>query len=164
MATNKEFSKSVRDMLNKCGEVLFSKGQEYAGEDYDRLGNFKEATKLFYSHLNRNANQKTVLWGYLLKHLTAIAAMVRGSTPYTREAWDEKIGDAINYLLILSAMVDEEQRIVQANGTITDLEEAGLISAPNLKLNLKDYPAKKLDARRKSVYSKRAKTVEEVLI
>lgn len=110
MATNKQVNASIKRILNKCGEVLISKGDEYSGEDIDRLANFKEACNIKYkTSVYNKPTQKKVLWGYLLKHLTSIQAMCcMVGKPPTREQWDEKIGDAINYLLLLSAMVDEE--------------------------------------------------------
>ena len=41
------------------------------------------------------------------KHLVSISDMVPNAKNYPPETWQEKIGDTINYLLILSAMVKE---------------------------------------------------------
>jgi hypothetical protein len=109
----------MQEMITKCGKVLAAKGIGYSTGDDDRLGNFKAGVEL-NTIPGRKSNQKTVLWGYLLKHLTSINVMCRyrtGNQP-TREQWDEKIGDAINYLLLLSAMVDEEIREEQEAGKL----------------------------------------------
>jgi hypothetical protein len=104
MATSKQVTDSIRRILDMCGKTLIEKGNHYAGEDRDRLKNFKAGAAL-----NGNDNCKTVLWGYLVKHLVSIQYMCRMTrNKPDRAQWDEKLGDAINYLLLLSAMVDEE--------------------------------------------------------
>jgi hypothetical protein len=109
MATNKDVAASIQRLIKKCGETLVRKGDEYSGSEMDRLGNFKTACQIARLR-ERNYTQMEILWGYLLKHITSIHYMItirRGEKP-TREQWDEKLGDAINYLLLLSAIVDED--------------------------------------------------------
>jgi hypothetical protein len=110
MATNKQVRESIKRILNTCGEVLLDKGEEYAGDDKDRLLNFKTGA-LIGSTYNHTIDQKQVLWGYMLKHITSINYMCRMTKGVPdRAQWDEKIGDCINYLLLLSAMIDDEIR------------------------------------------------------
>jgi hypothetical protein len=113
MATHSEVTKSIQDILNKCADILNKKGKHYAGTDADRLLNFKVANEIFSAGYRQvNNTPKRVLWGYLLKHLTSICYMchMKSENAPSREDWDEKIVDSINYLLLLSAMVDEEIR------------------------------------------------------
>ena len=46
--------------------------------------------------------------GMLSKHLISVSDMCMGEQQYSKEQWDEKITDSINYFLILRAIVEEE--------------------------------------------------------
>ena len=48
--------------------------------------------------------------GMLAKHLSSLEQMVRmdKKLSYANNVWEEKLGDAINYLILLEAMVYEE--------------------------------------------------------
>lgn len=48
------------------------------------------------------------LWGFLKKHLTSVLDLVDGSKPVTKAMVDEKVGDAINYLVLLEAVLLED--------------------------------------------------------
>lgn len=46
----------------------------------------------------------------LAKHIVSVYDMcLTGSEHYGADAWDEKITDSINYLILLRAIVKEEQ-------------------------------------------------------
>ncbi len=49
------------------------------------------------------------LWGMATKHLVSISDMVSQGRDYSEDVWDEKIGDAINYLILLRAMVFDSE-------------------------------------------------------
>lgn len=110
MATVKEVNASIFRIMKIVQETLTKKGDEYTGEDADRLGNFKVAAKIATTARGGvDMNPKRALWGYLLKHLTSIyymCCMVKKKP--SRADWDEKLVDAVSYILLLSAMVDEE--------------------------------------------------------
>jgi hypothetical protein len=116
LATSKEVNESIKRILDICSGTLVAKGKAYSGGSRDRLENFKVASIINAHglHCIKGMNQKKILWGYLLKHLTSINYMciagAKGTPKPSRADWDEKIGDSINYLLLLSAMVDEEIR------------------------------------------------------
>jgi hypothetical protein len=112
VATRKEVNESIRRLMALCSDVLNKKGADYAGDSEDRLKAFKIG-KLLNQYKNADPqtdieNGKRVLWGYLLKHITSISSMCISRKHSTREEWDEKLIDSINYLLLLSAIVDEE--------------------------------------------------------
>ena len=46
--------------------------------------------------------------GMLSKHLISVSDMCMDERKYSKEQWDEKITDSINYFLILRAIVEEE--------------------------------------------------------
>lgn len=100
--TNEVFGKIVDDQLNYCRELLLSKGQEYATER-DRLIAFRKAAAL------EGVQPKAALWGMATKHFVSLADMCMINTPGgSVEKWTEKITDAINYLLLLKAVISEE--------------------------------------------------------
>lgn len=62
-------------------------------------------------HFERSAGllggtRELALMHLFAKHLTCIVEMAEDPDSYSGDQWDEKLTDAINYLLILSAMVD----------------------------------------------------------
>jgi hypothetical protein len=84
--------------------VLLKKSEEYATED-DKLHNFKIASAL------SGETAEQALWGFCIKHLVSISDMVAAgrTKQFTNDQWDEKIGDAINYLILLRAQVLETE-------------------------------------------------------
>lgn len=100
------FNKAVKEQLTQCEAMLIGKGEEYApgamAESADRLAHFKKAAAII------SGTPKEALLGMLAKHLVSISDMCTDGRQYTKERWNEKITDSINYLLILRAMVEEE--------------------------------------------------------
>lgn len=97
--TNAMFEAIFNEQIEQCRKVLFLKAQEYA-TDEDRLHNFKLAAAL------TQGTPEQALWGFAVKHLVSISDMVKDGE-YPKAVWDEKIGDAINYLILLRAQVIE---------------------------------------------------------
>lgn len=100
------FANSISEMVDKSLDTLIKKGKSYSSDE-DRLHNFRVAAAL------QGISEKEALAGMLAKHLVSVFDMVKTDEsrprPYSSAVWDEKIGDAINYLLILRAMVDIER-------------------------------------------------------
>ena len=96
------FNDCIEKRIDKCKQVLVKKADEYATED--RLHNFKVAAEL------QGVNILTALAGMMAKHTVSVYDLIqevqKGDRPH-REMWDEKIGDSINYLLLLDAAVEE---------------------------------------------------------
>ena len=97
---NTEFEKILQDRLNKIESVLSNKAKEYAQQG-DRLFNFKVA-----ANINRTTPEKA-LWGMATKHLVSVIDLVEGRLPATKENVNEKCGDMINYLILLTAIFEE---------------------------------------------------------
>lgn len=105
--TAAEFDAILSARLDKIKSVLASKGAEYAS-DKDRLHNFKRAASDFPS--SGIDGPADALLGMMRKHWVSIADLVdRKATngEVGRAAIDEKIGDAINYLILLEAILVE---------------------------------------------------------
>lgn len=131
--TIKTFNTIVHEQINTCTNMLIGKGLEYAPgaaakleesgrlieqpngqiafgcqiapvfESKDRLAHFKKAAAIM------NTTPKAALLGMLSKHIVSVSDMCTDNRDYPIEKWDEKITDSINYLLILRAIVEEEQ-------------------------------------------------------
>lgn len=101
--TTEEFNVIVEKRLESIKRILITKSKEYAISE-DRLYNFRRGAKF------TNKTPYETLWGYLTKHLVSIHDMVEGKRSYTPEAVEEKIGDAINYLILLEALLLEEEK------------------------------------------------------
>jgi len=94
------FQQLLERRIGKIQETLSSKAKEYATED--RLHNFKQAASI------NSVSQKMALWGMSTKHLVSVIDMVDGVQVPTKHKIDEKIGDLINYLILLEAALIEE--------------------------------------------------------
>jgi hypothetical protein len=109
---NAEEFEAVYDQMSTMSRwTLVEKAKEYAS-DGDRLHNFKIAAALTQS------SEEQALWGFLVKHLVSLSDMVTSGDEYTDAQWDEKIGDAINYLFLLRAQVQE----TKSNRTALDVK------------------------------------------
>ena len=97
-----EFNNIVTNQMKKCWETLFNKGNEYSVQG-DRLSHFKKAAAVM------DSTPKAALFGMLSKHLISLSDMCMDKRKHPKEVWSEKITDSINYLLILAAIVEEEQ-------------------------------------------------------
>lgn len=110
------FNKVILEQIERCKNTLCKKAEEYATED--RLHNFKVAATI------QNCLPTTALGGMMAKHTVSVFDMLteleKGNS-FPIELWNEKIGDSINYLLLLSAMLREKPsecgcfRIVEAS-------------------------------------------------
>ncbi|MDD2679530.1 MAG: hypothetical protein PHO03_01830 [Candidatus Omnitrophica bacterium] len=97
----KDFERLFDRRVGACREVMIEKAKEYASED-DRLHNFERGADFL------KQNPSTVCLNYMTKHLVSIYDIVQGEEQVTQALLDEKIGDAINYLILLEAcLVDE---------------------------------------------------------
>lgn len=97
------FENILSERLKKCIDTLSVKANEYATED--RLHNFKVAAQL------QNCTPITALAGMMAKHTVSVYDLVQrqeNGLVVTKEMWDEKIGDHINYLLLLDALITEK--------------------------------------------------------
>jgi hypothetical protein len=100
------FNQVVESRTEKIKSVLAKKATEYASAK-DRLHNFKTAA------LFDGITPERALWGMMLKHLTSVRDMVHGleQEPFDHcpdaALWDEKLGDSINYLVLLEGLIAE---------------------------------------------------------
>lgn len=98
---NNEFQQVLDVQIEQTKNVLAGKAEEYA-TDNDRLSNFKRAAHL------KGTNQPQAVTGMMAKHTVSVYDMVEEGKAYSAAEWDEKIGDHINYLILLKATLIEE--------------------------------------------------------
>jgi hypothetical protein len=102
-----DFKKVLQNRMNQTWGVLALKAKEYAS-DSDRLHNFKRAAAM------QNITPEKALIGMFAKHMVSILDMVDDLTidRHSRmETWDEKLGDAVNYLILLEGLIAERHNV-----------------------------------------------------
>lgn len=102
--TNEQFNEILQCRVGQIYATLSSKAKEYSSEG-DRLHNFKVAATIT-SQIPERA-----LWGMLMKHLVSVQDIVEGLETKCflpkKELVEEKIGDLINYLILLEGTIKE---------------------------------------------------------
>ena len=97
----KEFDFIINDAIKHIKKTLAEKRIEYANDD-DIFYNFELGAKL-----SKDSTKEQTLWNYNTKHIASIIGMIFNDVPLNKELVREKIGDAINYLILLQAMFFE---------------------------------------------------------
>ena len=101
---HQDFNLLLEDIIDKTKKVLWAKSDEYSTKE-DKLHNFKKAARI------ANNTPEQALKGMLLKHEVSISDMVEQSASdpdkITIERVQEKIGDNINYLILLAGLFIE---------------------------------------------------------
>lgn len=95
------YENAIESMIGHCGRTLLKKHKEYATED--DFHNFNVAAAL------QHITPQQALIGMMDKHVVSVHDLVNEHAEgreVSAEVWREKIGDNINYLLILWAMVE----------------------------------------------------------
>ena len=98
--TPKRFNAILHNRLNSSQDILEKKAKEYA-QDNDRLFNFRLAAQI------NGTSMEKALWGMATKHLVSVMDLVEGRLVATNAIVDEKIGDMINYLILLEAVLKD---------------------------------------------------------
>ena len=102
-----EFNKLVDQRIEFIKAVLQKKGAEYAN-DKDVFHNFEEGTKMSF-----HDKREMVAWEYMMKHMISIKDMIASKDAYSEYTIREKFGDAINYLILMEAMMLDSNGIQQ---------------------------------------------------
>lgn len=105
--TRKQFVQDVvQRRVQLIKDVLQSKNEEYAGQE-DVFKAFTEALPLSF-----HDTKQAVAWEFMVKHLQSIKMIIEarsksGKIP-DEKVLEEKIGDAINYLILIEGMFKED--------------------------------------------------------
>ncbi len=101
IVNTEEFDLVVSSRIKRIQQVLNKKAAEYS-KPHDRMHNFNWAAQL-----DEGQTTEEALWGMMKKHLASVHDLVHAShyapASITEELIDEKIGDSINYLILLEA-------------------------------------------------------------
>lgn len=99
-----EFSEVVDERIRKIVDTLREKAIEYSG-DGDRFHTFKVGARIM------GTTPEKALQGMMLKHLVSVFDLIdwagTDDERITVELIDEKIGDTINYLILLEGMLKQ---------------------------------------------------------
>jgi hypothetical protein len=102
------FNQLLEDRFEKTRNILIEKNKEY-GLTEDVLHSFREQADFSVHNTG-----PSVCWELMVKHLYSVRRMVKDfevtGMPPTEELMNEKIGDTINYLILLEAMFKEIQQ------------------------------------------------------
>ena len=95
----------ISDFLDEhCHKVMEGKGAEYSRGEYDVNSNFKRVAEAI------GQDPVTVAYVYLAKHFDSISNFVKTRSTPSGEPIMGRIGDAVNYLLILASLLEEGVR------------------------------------------------------
>ena len=101
------FNTIVKERCEKILAILSKKAEEYAKDD-DRFHNFNIAARM------ADTTPEKALKGMMLKHEVSVMDLIEWADTQpeklTDEIIDEKIGDNINYLILLEGMLKKRVR------------------------------------------------------
>jgi len=98
----KEFDKLVEHRMEVCKETLGLKAKHYATVG-DRLHNFKDGAFI------NNCTPEQYALSLVTKHIVAIKDAILSGKLMSEEFAEEKIGDIINYMLLIEALNTERR-------------------------------------------------------
>lgn len=102
-----EFNSIIASQIEKVESLLYKKNDgEYATDD--KLHNFRVAADL------QGVSLRQALGGMLAKHTVSLYDMINSEKIHSMEKWDEKLIDHTVYLLLLKAVLTEEETLRMA--------------------------------------------------
>ena len=97
------FTDMVFSRLGSISRVLSHKGTEYQSDkNSNRFQNFIDLSDF------EDVPSPEILWGMARKHLWSVIEIVKFKKKFKKEFISEKFGDLINYLILLNAMLFEQ--------------------------------------------------------
>lgn len=121
--TNDDFNLILEARMAKMSVTLTAKAGEYAVAN-DRLSNFRRAASI------QQIPPAQVALNFFMKHFVSVQDMVEAKRSYTRAMWDEKLGDMINYLVLLEAITYEPGLWMTVNDSDLPANVGGTIERP----------------------------------
>ena len=97
-----KFNTLLKETLVKLEYLLEGKNKEYAGNE-DVFSNFKNAS----DGLSFHTKPEMVAWEYAVKHLQSIKDIINSDTTPEKYVINEKINDAIMYLILIKGVLHE---------------------------------------------------------
>lgn len=99
--TGANFKLRATQAVEHALEVLLNKGNEY-NDPQDYFGYFNKAASFL------GQSKQEALFGMLTKHLISLSDMCASDKEFPLAQWQEKTTDAINYLILLYVMMEEQ--------------------------------------------------------
>jgi uridine kinase len=100
-----EFNKVIEKRIDLIKLIMLSKGKEYS-TDSDKFHNFKQSVGISF-----HTCPEKIAWEFATKHFQSIKdtldSVDNGAVNFTDKYIEEKIGDAINYLILIEGMLKE---------------------------------------------------------
>lgn len=139
--TAEKFNEIFEETIEKSRKVLGAKKAEYTPE-LDRLSNFKTAADLIHT------TPEKALGGMLVKHIVSVFDYIDRQTQgenFTMNQWDEKIIDVINYMILLRALLIEQNTTecsvcCNCGEIYRDRNSSGYYENPNIRITSTDGP------------------------
>lgn len=101
--THQDFETLLDEIIETTKAKLKQKSSEYSSAD-DKLANFRDTAR------SENETMAQALWGMMAKQMTSLRMMVKSGKQFSIPLWEEKLGDARNYLILLEAIVKENNQ------------------------------------------------------
>jgi len=111
MVSMMDISEAMERVFSECDSLRKAGQAEYAMDERNGCANFERVAS------DLGLTREEVLWVYLRKHFDGITSWIRGHRSQ-RESVSGRINDAIVYLVILRAMVEDS-----GVGLVVDGEE-----------------------------------------
>ena len=99
----KKFEILLKEIFKRTENVFLTKRNEYANNE-DVFKSFKNGVGF-----SLHTEPEQVAWSYLAKHLESIQSIIKKlpNEKPSKELIEEKVGDAINYLIIIEGLLKE---------------------------------------------------------
>lgn len=131
--TAEKFNEIFEETIEKSRKVLGAKKAEYTPE-LDRLSNFKTAADLIHT------TPEKALGGMLVKHIVSVFDYIDRQTQgekFTMDQWDEKIIDVINYMILLRALLSEQnaEECCNCGEIYRDMNSSSYYETPTVRIS-----------------------------
>lgn len=110
--TNKDFYELMEKTFSDATIIAKSKGFDYTKGSEDALANFKEGGQAL------GIDSKIVCWVFMNKHYQAITNYIRTRGKSESEPIEERVKDMINYLVLMLALIVEENEVRSDDNSI----------------------------------------------
>ena len=104
--TTAEFEKIFEGRVEQCRRVLIAKNQDYS-RGKDKLHNFRSAAATY------KTTPEQALMGMAIKHFQSLNDLCNDlgeGIHHSQAVWAEKLGDSLNYLFLLHALIEERYK------------------------------------------------------
>lgn len=102
--TRSEVASVMERVFGECEKLRGAGQKEYAHDEGNAFANFERVAN------DLGISREKVLWTYAMKHRDGIVAHLNGHTSQ-REDVRGRINDLIVYLCLLTAMLDENEKV-----------------------------------------------------